>query len=430
VSALAHEVVDVWADEPVSVAGGDRTPRVLIIVQNLSVPLDRRVWQESRALVAAGFGVSVICPKGPGEVAYEVLEGVHIHRYAPPPAAKGLLGYVGEFVYCWGRTAALSVRVARREPFDAIQACNPPDTYWALALPYKALGTRFVFDQHDLNPEVYASRFGRHRGPLYAALLALERVTYAVADHVISTNESYRDVALRRGRRHDDEVSVVRSGPDAERMQRGAPVPSLRRGRKHLLVWLGIMGPQDGVDGVLHVMRSLVDRGRDDVHLALLGFGDCLDELRALATDLDLDDHVTFTGRVGPDQIRDYLSTASVGLSPDPMSPLNDVSTMNKTLEYMAHELPVVAFALKETQVSAGDAAIYVRSGDIDGYAAAVAELLDDSERRREMGRLGRRRIEDEFAWQHQAPRYVEVYRELLSRPGRARFPFAHWRKR
>jgi glycosyltransferase involved in cell wall biosynthesis len=290
---------------------------------------------------------------------------------------------------------------------------------------------RFVFDQHDLNPEVYASRFGRQRGPLYAGLLALERAAYAVADHVISTNESYRDVALRRGRRHDDTVSVVRSGPDAERMQRGAPVPSLRKGRKHLLVWLGIMGPQDGVDGVLHAMRSLVDRGRDDVHLALLGFGDCLDELRALATDLDLDDHVTFTGRVGPDQIRDYLSTASVGLSPDPMSPLNDVSTMNKTLEYMAHELPVVAFDLKETQVSAGDAAVYVRSGDIDGYAAAVAELLDDSERRREMGLLGRRRIEDEFAWQHQAPRYVEVYRELLARPRRPRsFPFAHWRKR
>ncbi len=394
-----------------------RNRRVLIVVQNLSVPLDRRVWQECRALKAAGYGVSVICPKGPGEASFQELEGVRIHRYTPPPVAKGFAGYAGEFAYCWMRTAALSLKLARAEGFDAIQACNPPDTYWALALPYKLTGTRFVFDQHDLNPEVYASRFGKASGVLYNGLLALERATYKVADHVISTNESYRDVALGRGQQRPDEVSVVRSGPDATTMVRGEPVPELRKGRKHLLAYLGIMGPQDGVDGVLHAMRRLLDAGRDDTHLALLGFGDCLDDLKALSTELDLDDHVTFTGRVGPVEIRDYLSTASVGLSPDPLSPLNDVSTMNKTLEYMAFELPVVAFDLKETQVSAGEAAIYVRDGDFEGYASAISELLDDEERRREMGRIGRRRIEDEFAWQHQAPRYVEVFRSLLGGP-------------
>jgi glycosyltransferase involved in cell wall biosynthesis len=400
-------------------SAGDRGAkrRVLIIVQNLSVPLDRRVWQECRALTGAGYGVSVICPRGPGEASFEVLEGVRIHRYTPPPVAKGFAGYAGEFAYCWLRTAALSLKVARQEGFDAIQACNPPDTYWALALPYKATGTRFVFDQHDLNPEVYASRFGKAQGPLYKGLLALERATYKVADHVISTNESYRNVALTRGGRRPDGVSVVRSGPDVTTMVRGEPVPELRKGRKHLLAYLGIMGPQDGVDGVLHAMRRLVDAGRDDAHLAMLGFGDCLDDLKALATELRLDDYVTFTGRVGPTEIRDYLSTAAVGLSPDPLSPLNDVSTMNKTLEYMAFELPVVAFDLKETQVSAGDAAVYVRDGDFDGYAAAISELLDDEERRREMGRVGRKRIEDEFSWQHQAPRYVEVFRSLLGDP-------------
>jgi glycosyltransferase involved in cell wall biosynthesis len=397
--------------------GGDAAPRALIIVQNLSVPLDRRVWQECKALVAEGYGVSVICPKGPGEDSYEELEGVRIHRYLPPPAAKGLAGYAGEFIYCWLRTAALSVKVLRRDGFDVIQACNPPDTYWALALAYKAFGKPFVFDQHDLNPEVYASRFGKAEGALYKGLLALERATYAVADKVISTNESYREVALRRGKRSSDDVTVVRSGPDARTMVRGEPVPELRKGRKHLLAYLGIMGPQDGVDGVLHATRRLIDRGRDDVHVALLGFGDCLEDLKALSTELRLDDHVTFTGRVGPTEIRDYLSTASVGLSPDPLSPLNDVSTMNKTLEYMAFELPVVAFDLKETHVSAGDAAVYVPDGDLDGYASAIAELLDDEERRRDMGLRGRKRIEDEFAWQHQAPRYVEVFRQLVGAP-------------
>jgi len=429
--AAATPMTDAEAPAPVAGAvtgtplpepsGGDGRPRVLIIVQNLSVPLDRRVWQECKALVAEGYGVSVICPKGPGEASYEELQGVRIHRYMPPPAAKGLAGYAGEFIYCWLRTAALSVKVVRRDGFDVIQACNPPDTYWALALPYMAFGKPFVFDQHDLNPEVYASRFGKAEGILYNGLLALERATYAVADKVISTNESYREVAMRRGKRTDGDVTVVRSGPDARTMVRGEPVPELRKGRKHLLAYLGIMGPQDGVDGVLHATRRLIDRGRDDVHVALLGFGDCLEDLKALSTELKLDDHVTFTGRVGPDEIRDYLSTASVGLSPDPMSPLNDVSTMNKTLEYMAFELPVVAFDLKETHVSAGDAAVYVPDGDLDGYAAAVSELLDDEERRRDMGLRGRKRIEDEFAWQHQAPRYVEVFRSLVGAPDAAR---------
>lgn len=403
-----------------------RRARVLIIVQNLSVPLDRRVWQECRSLVAAGFGVSVICPRGPGEAAHEELEAVLIHRYAPPPQAAGPIGFAVEFAYCWIRTALLSLRVARREGFDVVQACNPPDTYWALALAYKALGKRFVFDQHDLNPEVYASRFGR-RGALHRLLRLLERASYAVADHVIAANDSYREVALRRGGVRPDEVTVVRSGPDARAMRRAAPVPGLRCGRKHLCVYLGIMGPQDGVDNALHAMRRLVDRGRDDVHLALLGFGDCLDDLRALTAELGLDDRVTFTGLAGPETIRAYLSTATVGLSPDGLSPLNDVSTMNKTLEYMAFELPVVAFDLKETRVSAAGAALYVPSGDIDGYASAITDLLDDEVRRREMGTLGRRRIEEELAWEHQAPRYVSVYRSLTaarsrrSRPGDAR---------
>lgn len=381
------------------------------------MPLDRRVWLECRTLVTAGFSVAVVCPRGEGDPRYEELEGVHLHKYTPPPVATGLFGYLREFVVCWLKTAFLALRVRRRHGFDVIQTCNPPDTYWALALPFKLLGVRFVFDQHDLCPEVYVSRFPESRRALVWGLRLLERATYRVADHVISTNESYRQVAVTRGRISPDRVSVVRSGPDPNRLFRGEAVPELRRGRTHLCCYLGVMGPQDRVDLVVraadHIVHGL---GRDDVHFALLGFGDCLDELRRLATDLGLGDRVTFTGRVDQDAIRAYLSTADVGLAPDPKSPLNDVSTHNKVMEYMACEVPVVSFDLKETRVSAGEAALYVeRDGDAEAFADAVVALLDDPDRRARMGELGRRRVEEELAWAHQAPAYVEVFERLVS---------------
>jgi glycosyltransferase involved in cell wall biosynthesis len=336
-----------------------RQRRVLIIVQNLPVPLDRRVWLEAQALVAAGVGVSVICPKGPGDPAFQELDGVRIYQYDPPPPADGALGYLREFLYCWLVTAALAVRVWLRDGFDAIQACNPPDTYWALALPFKALGVRFVFDQHDLCPEVYRSRFSRRGGLLLRALELLERASYRTADQVIATNESYRRIALSRGRRRPETVTVVRSGPNAARMRRGSARPDLKRGRPLLACYLGVMGPQDGVDLLLRAIAVLVhERGRRDCHVALLGFGDCLDELVLLAKELELEDHVSFPGRADNQMIAEYLSTADVGLSPDPRNPLNDLSTMNKTLEYMAYSLPVVAFDLTETRVSAGEAAV------------------------------------------------------------------------
>jgi glycosyltransferase involved in cell wall biosynthesis len=388
---------------------------VLIIVQNMSVPLDRRVWLECQALVAAGFGVSVICPKGPGDPSFEELDGVRLHKYAPPPSTHRVLDYFVEFAYCWARTALLALRVVLRDGVDVVQACNPPDTYWALGALFKLFGKPFVYDQHDLNPEVYSARFGIRDGALYRALVLLERMTYATADHVISTNESYRDVAERRGRKHRRDVTVVRSGPDASRMRRAEPVPALKRGREHLLVYLGIMGPQDGVDHVLRAARALRDDlGRGDFHVALLGYGDCLDELQALARTLDLDDVVTFTGRAGPEMVRDYLSTATIGLSPDPYNEFNDVSTMNKTMEYMAFELPIVAFDLKETRFSAQHAAVYVESEDDDEYARVIDELLDDPDRRREMGAFGRRRIEEALGWEHQVPQYVGVYQRVI----------------
>jgi glycosyltransferase involved in cell wall biosynthesis len=387
---------------------------VLIIVQNLPVPFDRRVWLEACALRDAGFRVSVVCPKAPGDPSFQEIDGIRVRKYAPPPATHGALSYAWEFAYCWVRTFGLVLRAAAREGFDAIQACNPPDTYWALAAPFKLFGKRFVFDQHDLCPEVYVSRFPDGSTLARRGLRLLERATYALADHVIATNDSYRDTAMARGRVPRDRVTVVRTGPDPERLTRGEPVPDWRAGKRHLVAYLGVMGPQDGVDLALRAAAAVVRSGRDDVQFVFIGSGDCYDELVALADELGIREHVTFTGRVPDETVFEIFSTADVGLSPDPLNPLNDVSTMNKTMEYMAFELPVVAFDLRETKVSAGPAAVYVKPNDTDAFADAIVELLDDPERRAEMGRRGRERVERELAWGHQVPRYVGVYESLL----------------
>ncbi|ABW10214.1 glycosyl transferase group 1 [Parafrankia sp. EAN1pec] len=391
--------------------------RVLIIVQNLPVPLDRRVWLECQALVGAGYDVRVICPKGPGDPDCELLDDVYLYKYDPYVATSGVISYMKEFFVCWMRTARLARKVYRERGFDVIQVCNPPDTYALLALFYRRRGVRLVYDQHDLCPEVYQSRFERPSRILLAFLFALERITYGLSHHVISTNDSYREIAIRRGGRTRQDTTVVRSGPDTDRMRPGAVHPELRKGREFLLCYLGVMGPQDGVDNALRALDILVHQhGRTDVHMALLGFGDCYDDLRALATELDLDDHVTFTGRADHEMIDKYLSTADLAVGPDPMNPLNNVSTMNKTMEYMAYGLPVVTFDLVETRVTAADIAEYVEPGDIDGFAAAIERLLDDPERRADLSKRGRQRAVEVLDWSLQVPGYVDVFDRITGR--------------
>ncbi len=391
---------------------------VLIIVQNLPVPLDRRVWLECQALTAHGYRVSVICPKGPGDPARQTIDGVEIYKYRPAPEAEGALGYLAEFVYSWARTAYLSLVVWRHRPFAIIQACNPPDTYWALARLWKVRGVRFIFDHHDLNPELFRSRFGEPEGAArrlqYRGLLWLERMTFRTADRVISTNDSYKSVALTRGGVADHDVTVVRSCPDTRAMRPVYSDLAAHKPARFALAYLGIMGPQDRVDVVLDVMDELVHRrGRQDVHAWVLGFGDCYDDLVRRAAELDLESVVTFTGRADKAMIADYLSAADVGLCPDPKTPLNDVSTMNKTMEYMAYCLPSVAFDLVETRVSGGDAVLYVEPGDAGGFADAVERLLDDDALRLQMGLEARRRVASQHDWQAQATRYLAVYDEL-----------------
>jgi glycosyltransferase involved in cell wall biosynthesis len=399
-----------------------RSPRILIIVQNLPVPLDRRVWLECQALIAQGYRVSVICPKGPGDPPRQLIDGVAIYKYAAPPEASGAAGYLYEFAYCWLRTALLSVRVWRERGFDVIQACNPPDTFWALARLWALRGVKFVFDHHDLNPELFLSRFGTPRSSVTRAqlrgLLWLERRTFGAADHVISTNTSYRAKALQRGKLAPADVTVVRSGPDTSVMRPVYPKSDIRLHTGPLLAYLGVMGPQDGVDKVLALVSELVFvRGRSDLRAVIMGFGDCLAALQQQCTATGLDPYVTFTGRVGPDTIAEYLSAADIGIGPDLKTPLNDLSTMNKTMEYMAFALPSVSFDLTETRLSGADAAVYVPSGDIGAFADEVENLLDDPGRRAALGRAARRRAEETLDWQTQAQAYVGVFAKVLGRP-------------
>jgi glycosyltransferase involved in cell wall biosynthesis len=395
--------------------------RLLIIVQNLPVPFDRRVWLECQALTKAGYQVAVVCPKGSGDPAYQVIDGVELYKYRPYAPGGSKAGFIAEYAYSFVATAWQVLKARRRGRFAAIQACNPPDIFWPIGLAFRlAERTKFVFDHHDLCPELFKSRFPGVDSLPYRGLLALERRTHRTADHVISTNESYREIAIKRSGKMPADVTVVRTGPDPEKLKRGQEDPEQRRGRRYLAAYIGVMGPQDGVDIVVRAADVVVhEMGRGDIAFTLIGKGDCFDELVALRDELKLAGHVEFTGRAPDDFVKQVMSTADIGLSPDPKNPLNDVSTMNKTMEYMSFELPVVAFDLLETRVSAGDAAVYVTptgqpEQDVRDYAKAIVDLVDDAGSREKMGKLGRARVEEELAWPHSARAYLGVYDRLV----------------
>jgi glycosyltransferase involved in cell wall biosynthesis len=392
--------------------------RVLILVENLPVPFDRRVWLESKALTEAGWLVSVICPKGGDWTAeYEEIEGVHIHRYDAPPPTRGALSYVWEFLYCWVHTLRLTLVVAAGRGFDVLHACNPPDTFFAIGAIFKLWGKKFLFDQHDLCPEVYVARFGRE-GFWYHALRFLERLTYATADLVIATNQSYRDVAIKRGGVDPGRVFVVRSGPESGRFIGRPADPALKRGRPFLVAYLGVMAPQDGVDYLVRAAARLIERrGRRDVSFTLIGGGDSFDDLVALTREAGLDDVIAFTGRIPDAEVETILSTADVCVSPDPKNPLNDVSTMNKVLEYMALGRPMVAFDLRETKHSAAAGALYAKPNEVDDLAAQIDRLLEDPALRESMGAYNRARFREGFAWEYSAVELVKAYELLRPRP-------------
>jgi glycosyltransferase involved in cell wall biosynthesis len=396
-------------------------PRVLIIVQNLPVPFDRRVWLECETLRDAGYDVTVVCPTGEGTGAEQVVGGVRIVAYPAYAPGGSSLGFATEYAYSFLATARLALRERRAGPFDVVQACNPPDIFWPLARWLRLRdGTHFVFDHHDLCPELFQSRFPTGPRALLQGLFFLERQTFRAADRVTSTNGSYAAVAVTRGSKEPQHVTVVRTGPDPQRLRRRAASPDLRRGRSHLVAYLGVMGPQDGVDLALAAADMVVNTmGRRDITFCLMGSGDERDHLLAERDRRGLQDFVEMPGRVSDEVMAQVLSTADLGLCPDPLNPLNDVSTMNKTMEYMAFGLPVVAFDLRETRVSAQDAARYVTPNSVSEYAAAIVDLVDDTEARARMARLGRKRVEEHLAWPYQREAYRGVFDELVGAPSR-----------
>ena len=384
---------------------------VLFLVENLPSPFDRRVWQEATALRDAGYAISIICPTGKGyEKKFEELEGIAIHRYNLPMEGEGAKGYAIEYTVALFWTFVLCWRVLFTRGFDVIHACNPPDLFFLIGGFFKLLGKKFVFDHHDINPELYEAKFGR-RDFFWKLMVALERWTFRTADVSLATNESYRRIAIERGGMDPGRVFVVRSGPSLERMRIRPPVPELKRGRRFLVGYVGVMGRQEGIDLLLQSARILVrDMGRDDVHFGLVGGGTSLEEMKALAVKLGIAGHVTFAGRVPDADMLAMLNTADVCVNPDIANEMNDKSTMNKIMEYMALGKPIVQFDLTEGRFSAQDASLYAVRNDPGSMAAKIAELLDDPEKRRAMGAYGRRRVESELEWRYEVPKLLSAY--------------------
>ncbi len=390
--------------------------RAVIVVQNLPVPFDRRVWLEATSLTRAGWDVTCICPKAKGfDTSFEIIEGVRIHRYGIPVDAQGAAGFVFEFVWCFVRTAMKLARVAAGRGFDVLHVCNPPETFFPLGWLTKAAGRKFLFDHHDLSPEMYDAKFGdRSNSLVRRALLAFERETFRAADLVITTNESHKAIAVERGGMAPDDVIVVRSGPDLTRLEVVEPNAEWKHGRKHLVAYLGEICEQDGVDHLVRAMLEVRDTyQRDDIHCVLMGGGPHQAAIKAYAEEMGADDICTFTGRVSDEDLCEVLSSADVGVDPDPLTPWSDQSTMNKIMEYMYFGLPIASYDLKEARVSAQDAALYATANDEAALARAIIELVDDPERRSAMGAFGRRRIEEHLSWEHSEPELLRAYGRL-----------------
>lgn len=399
---------------------GARPRRTLIIVENLPVPFDRRVWSEATTLRKAGYTVSVICPKGRGyEASEETIEGIHIYRHRLPLEARGAAAYLIEYPLALLWEFLLSVKVIRQRGFDLIHACNPPDLIFLIGLFYKLFaGKSFLFDHHDVNPELYEAKFGR-RDLFWRMLTLAERLTFKIADVSIATNDSYRRIAIERGGMTPDLVFVVRSGPNLDRVKIFDPNPIWRNRRKFLVGYVGVIGQSEGLDlliaSIEHIVRK---RRRDDIQFVVVGGGPEWQAITEMCAKMNLDDYVTFTGRVDDPTLFTILSTADVCVNPDRVTAMNDISTMNKIMEYMALGKPIVQFDVKEGRISAQDASLYAKANDPIDFGEKILELIDDPQRRALMAEFGQRRIDKALAWQHEQPKLLQAYDYLFELRG------------
>lgn len=394
--------------------------RILIVVENLPVPLDRRVWLEATTLQAAGYQVSVICPMGRGwDKPREVIEGVHIYRHPEPPEAhSGAVAYAREYghaIWHWFRLARV---VWRERGFDVIQGCNPPDLIFLLAWWYRLWGVTYMFDHHDVCPELFEAKFDK-KGLLYRVMLVWERITFATASVSIATNESFKRIAVKRGKMKPEDVFVVRSAPKIDNFIPGPGDKSYRKGAGTVMGYVGVIGQQEGMDLLVDAADHLVNRlGKKDVHFVIVGFGPHLEIVQDDVKSHGLESYFTFTGALYGTDMLDVLNAVDIGVSPDPKNPMNDISTMNKVMEYMTLEKPSVQFDLTEGRVSAQGASLYARANDPVDFAEKIADLMDDPDARARMGREGRERVLTALSWGHSAPVLLAAYDRIFAKRG------------
>lgn len=395
--------------------------RALIIVENQAVPLDPRVWREACSLSDNGYEVTVLCPRRKGcSRGYEVIGRVHIYRHPMPIEGRTPLGYLSEYACAFTLEFLYTLWIYFRRGFDVIQGCNPPDNIFLVALPFKLLGVRYIFDHHDANPELYVSKYGR-KGWLYKILVGLEKLCYRYSDVVMATNESYRDMAISRGALRPESVFVVRNGPDLQSFKSVSPNPERKYGKRYLVGYVGNMNFQDGLDILIGVAKHLKDTGRSDVHFTCVGRGPELKDLRQMVQQMSLEDTIDFTGRISDRDLIEILSTADVCVNPDRPSEMNDLSTMIKIMEYMALGKPIVQFDSKEGRFSAQGASLYASKDDgVANFAAKIIWLLERPEERTKMGEIGRKRIEEQLAWKYSVPKLLAAYQKALNGSQRA----------
>ncbi len=397
-------------------ASAGKKKKILIIVENLPVPFDRRVWQEANALNAAGYQVSIICPTGRNyEKRFEQINGIAIYRHALPLEGSGAMGYLVEYLSAIFWQFVLAIKVYRDRGFDVIQACNPPDTIFLIGLFFKwIVGTRFIFDHHDINPELYIAKFNK-KDKFYRLLLLFERLTFKTADFSIATNHSYRQIAIERGKMSPQRIAVVRSGPSLERMKIAPSDEKWKNGRKYLVGYVGVMGEQEGIDHLIEAVRVIVfEKKRQDIQFVLIGDGTMREKLKTIVHGLNLTDYITFTGRVSDGDLVEILNTADICVNPDIANEMNDKSTMNKIMEYMALGKPIVQYDLKEGRYSAQKASLYAKRNDPGSLAENMVNLIDDPALRSSMGRYGENRVKTELHWGIESVKYLKVYEQLF----------------
>lgn len=384
---------------------------ILIIVENLPVPFDRRVWQEATTLKEHGAFVSVICPQMHKYTEkFEILDGIHIYRHPLNIEASGALGYLAEYTTALFWETYYTWKIFFKKRFHVIHGCNPPDLIFIPALPFKLFGVKYVFDHHDINPELYEAKFGK-KNFFHKLMYFFERLSFLAANYSIATNESYKNIAITRGKMKEEKVTVIRSGPKLERLKITAGDQKYKKGKKYLIGYLGILGDQEGVDLLLDAF-SLMLKERDDVQLAIIGGGTSLEALIEHSEKIGLQEHVDFYGRISDALMIDILNTADICVNPDRPTAMNNLSTMNKIMEYMALKKAIVQFDLKEGRFSAMEASLYAK--DVEDFAKKMGVLLDDEPMRKTMGEYGYNRVVNELSWEHESKKLITFYKRVL----------------